>query len=671
MKPNTNALLRSEGTLGNERQAMTIDPGSLDRMMLMLTDLYSDQEGAVIREYPINALDSHRANGTTRPIEVTLPTATDPTFIVRDYGTGLSKQEVMEHFSKYGWSSKLETNDEVGMMGLGCKAALTYTRQFALSAIKDGLQIEVLVLRAVNDEGREVPSIEPVSVTPTDEPNGVTVYIPVDDVRNFNAKARHFFSYWKQGDVLVDGEEPAPPEGHWLDDDVLVQPDPHERNYYHASGTTVVMGNIPYPVSQEHDIARKTLSNAHVVIWVPIGAVDPTPPREALSYTPRTLETLQEARQFIWQRTLQDFQTRIDACETHTEAVQLHKKLQRRLMGTANLTYRGQRIPRMLTCPIDHWHYMPHIDRAGKEEAPAYIDLVQATTNTYIVGHATKVISRKQRDKIQGYIESLDKEAQPKLSRRLTVIHDLDWANGWLEGVRTIRWEEIEAVEVAKRAQQPKEERVYQLLQPNAWQDNPQGRSLKEKELPQGMDLVYVSPRAQSDDSYRSFRTAAQHSDFTVVLLHPRSFGRLKRTFPKALSARQAIYRELRRATQEMPYVIDELSSLLGGTFLRNLERMGSRNEAPKIEDKQLHALVNDIQSLRGRDDRGRLHVLRRAAEDLGIDYRHLRRDKAQFNKKDAQELRSRYPLLDLGGADGSDLIDYVNAMHSRRKDHS
>lgn len=668
MKPNTDTTLRTEGTLGGKRKAMTIDANSLDRMTLMLTDLYSDKEGSVIREYPINGLDSHRAAGTTRPIEVTLPTATDPTFVVKDYGTGLSEYDVMEHFSQYGWSSKLETNEEVGMMGLGCKAALTYTKQFALTAIKDGLATEVLVLRAIDKEtGREVPSVESVSVTPTDEPNGVTVYIPVDHILSFNRKAKHFFSHWKPGDVLVDGEEPAPIPGRWLDDDILIQ---DGRDRMIESGTTIVMGNIPYPVSYEHDLARRLFARSHVIIWVPIGSVDPTPPREALSYTPRTLETLKEARTFIKDRLQRNSQVQLDACATHAEAVKLHMDLRHRVAWHMDLTYRGRRFPTNLRCPIDYWEYAPHIDRAYRAEAPVYKDLEAAVARTYIVGHATKTVSRKQRDKILGYLHSLDGEGpgRGKLGHRLTIIHDLDWSNGWLEGTRTIQWSEIEAVEVAKRAQQPQEERTYQTLKPNSWSTN--GPSLKEKDLPQDMRLVYVSPRVQSDDNYRFFRTAMHQSHFTVVLLHPRSFMRFKRTFPKALSAKQAVYQELRRATQELPNALfDEIQSLLGHHCLRNLEKMGSEDR-PKVEDKKLRDLLEIVRSVRGHDQH-QLRLLQRAAEELEISYWHLRKSKKQqFDLLALTEVVTPYPLLQLPGGDAPDLIDYVNAMHSRRKDH-
>lgn len=60
-----------EGTLGSEdRTRMTFDENSIAHLMSVLTDLYSDPEMAVIREYSTNALDAHRAAGINDPIEV-------------------------------------------------------------------------------------------------------------------------------------------------------------------------------------------------------------------------------------------------------------------------------------------------------------------------------------------------------------------------------------------------------------------------------------------------------------------------------------------------------------------------------------------------------------------------------------------------------------------------
>ena len=85
MRPNT-VIAEREGNLGGVQHKMTFDANSISHIMSVLTDLYSDPELAVIREYSTNAADSHIAAGAARPIEITTPNAMSPFFKVRDFG---------------------------------------------------------------------------------------------------------------------------------------------------------------------------------------------------------------------------------------------------------------------------------------------------------------------------------------------------------------------------------------------------------------------------------------------------------------------------------------------------------------------------------------------------------------------------------------------------------
>jgi sensor histidine kinase regulating citrate/malate metabolism len=121
-----NNSIQVESNVQGEKIAMGIDPAAMAHIMSILTDLYSDPEYAVIREYSTNAFDSHIEAGQTRPIEVTLPTDLAPFLTIRDFGIGLDAEGIESIYSLYGASTKRNTNDQVGMLGLGCKSALTY-----------------------------------------------------------------------------------------------------------------------------------------------------------------------------------------------------------------------------------------------------------------------------------------------------------------------------------------------------------------------------------------------------------------------------------------------------------------------------------------------------------------------------------------------------------------
>jgi hypothetical protein len=121
------STMTPEATIG-----MTIDEGAMAHIMSVLTDLYSDPIAAVIREYSTNGYDAHVEAGITRPIEVNLPSVYAQTFTVRDYGLGLDLDDLYRIYSRYGASTKRESNDVVGMLGLGCKSGLTFTNQFSM-----------------------------------------------------------------------------------------------------------------------------------------------------------------------------------------------------------------------------------------------------------------------------------------------------------------------------------------------------------------------------------------------------------------------------------------------------------------------------------------------------------------------------------------------------------
>lgn len=279
---------------------MTIDQSALSHIMSVLTDLYSDPELAIIREYSTNALDSHISAGQTRPIEVDLPTPLSPFLTIRDFGVGLSAQDIHDTYSRYGTSTKRDSDDVVGMLGLGCKSALTYTDQFTLTGVKDGKMTQVSIGRDEDGGG----SMTVVSEGPSDEPSGVTIVIPAKRQNALAQKAARFFSFWNEGTVLINGTPPKRVEGTWITPTLLAAKGLEEN--------VVVMGNVAYPIPDEFFPARNDARNpygsqnvdwfgtprgyngatSHLVAFVPIGTVNFTPSREALQMTKRTKETV-------------------------------------------------------------------------------------------------------------------------------------------------------------------------------------------------------------------------------------------------------------------------------------------------------------------------------------------------------------------------------------------
>src|SRR5687768_14206487 len=95
------ANVQVQSTVQGESIKMRLDEDATDHLMSMFIDLYEDPEKAIIREYTCNGRDAQIEAGYTGPLEVTTPTALAPFFTVRDYGIGLSAEDIRKVYSAY------------------------------------------------------------------------------------------------------------------------------------------------------------------------------------------------------------------------------------------------------------------------------------------------------------------------------------------------------------------------------------------------------------------------------------------------------------------------------------------------------------------------------------------------------------------------------------------
>ena len=87
-------------------------------MFSMITSkLYNNTILAPIREWSTNAIDACIAANKPVKFDVTLPTLENPVFAVRDYGSGLSEEDINTLFSTLGASTKRNSNVYNGTFG--------------------------------------------------------------------------------------------------------------------------------------------------------------------------------------------------------------------------------------------------------------------------------------------------------------------------------------------------------------------------------------------------------------------------------------------------------------------------------------------------------------------------------------------------------------------------
>lgn len=319
-----------------QKVAMSFDENSLVHIMSVLTDLYSDPMMAIIREYSTNAFDAHIAAGVDLPIEVYTPSDFSQFIRIKDYGIGLSLTDIEEIYSKYGASTKRETNDMVGMLGLGCKSALTYTNQFTLVSVKNGIKIQTLISRDENGSG----SITIVNESLTDEPNGTEVVVPtkLEDSWNFSHRCEHFFSFWKPGTVLVNGQQPKQFAATKITDNIYM----HDEQNKHI----VVMGNVPYNVEPSAIVTNLSYGRS-LIAFVEIGDVNFTPSRESLQMTKKTTDKLAEIAVEFADNQQKAYQNELNAADNWVEAIKIRNKWESffNYSSRPKGKFRGQDIP--------------------------------------------------------------------------------------------------------------------------------------------------------------------------------------------------------------------------------------------------------------------------------------------------------------------------------------
>lgn len=325
---------RIQSTITGDRTEMGIVQGGMAHILSILTDMYSNRILAVVREYSTNARDAQIEAGFPGPIEITLPSPLAPFFKVKDYGIGLNRDDIREIYSQYGASTKRESNDFNGMLGIGCKAALTYTSQFTVVSVKDGQRTQVVVTR-----DQAGASMTVVDERPTDDANGTEVTVPVsrDDIPVFAREVQGFFQWWPEGSVLVNGVPPARFQGLKLNDRLYVVEE--------SNSSRVVMGGVAYPV----DSLTTRLTYAYsVVAFVDIGEVNFAPSREALMDTPTTTGTLAALRDEISESIDGAIQSAIDAeAKSHAHALKVAQKWAGMLTSAplTTFTYKGDPLP--------------------------------------------------------------------------------------------------------------------------------------------------------------------------------------------------------------------------------------------------------------------------------------------------------------------------------------
>lgn len=289
---------------------------------ILSSGLYANKIRAIVRELSCNAYDSHVAAGKADiPFEIHLPNSLEPWFSVKDFGTGLSVQEVQNIYSTYFESTKTNSNDYIGALGLGSKSPFSYTDNFSVTAIKNG--IVGLFSCIINDNG--IPSTVLMSTYNTTEPNGVEVKFSVnqkDDFYKFTNEAQEVLMYFPVKPNVKGSAGFSVKEQSYVEKDIIPN-----VSIISSYDSVAVMGNIAYKIDTgiiaKHipDLSN-LLAGSRLEIRFNIGELDIQASREGLSYIPSTIEAFKNKLQGISDYLQTAIETEIKEIDNVWEKVQ-------------------------------------------------------------------------------------------------------------------------------------------------------------------------------------------------------------------------------------------------------------------------------------------------------------------------------------------------------------
>lgn len=269
---------------------------SAKAFMILSDGLYSNKILAVVRELSTNAYDSHvDAKCVDKPFEVHLPSRMEPYFYVRDFGTSMEHEDCMVLYTTYFRSTRNNSNDSVGCLGLGSKAPFAYTDSFTVEAYLDGIKR----IYSAHRDNNGNPTFSLMESVETNEPNGIKVSMPVkvDDMNTFQDEAENVFQYFKVRPTLKGNDEI-----YYRDETNLLKASDNTWEFNTGDHSNkIIMGQIAYPInndsissrySDDDKIGNFLWHSSGLRLYVNIGDVDITPSRESLSYTPETKKNI-------------------------------------------------------------------------------------------------------------------------------------------------------------------------------------------------------------------------------------------------------------------------------------------------------------------------------------------------------------------------------------------
>ena len=243
---------------------------SAETFEIFTSNIYEHKARAIIRELSCNAHDSHVDAGKRDvPFRIHFPTIFEPWFEVEDFGVGLDDYDIrgeekvlydvdgnevsryMEGgiYTKYFASSKRESNESIGHLGLGSKSPMAYTKSMTVVARKDGVERHYVCF--IGEGGQPQTTFN--SEHETEKANGVSVRFSVssDDFEEFRREAQFVLSLLRvkpESNITIEPFLSEEECSELRDEGTLIIKNTHPFVQHETAAVYANMGGVVYPV---------------------------------------------------------------------------------------------------------------------------------------------------------------------------------------------------------------------------------------------------------------------------------------------------------------------------------------------------------------------------------------------------------------------------------------
>jgi len=280
--------------IGNiEENRVGIDKENINFLATLLTsNLYSKPLESFLRETVSNAYDSHIEAGTEEPILLLIEDADEIynyRISIRDYGTGISPERFERIYKNIGSSTKRDSNDFIGMFGIGRFSCLACTNVANITSYYEGKKYSYVMYK--NGNGI---NIDRLSVTEGDFKNGLEVSIKMriysdseltDAIKTLCLFDKLYVEYFGRNYSIINRVKE-------FNERKVTEYKNFKTCNLHNYYCYFSLGKVLY-TDNERLITSKFQTHG-LIIDLPIGSVDIIPNREALQFNDRTKKVVNE-----------------------------------------------------------------------------------------------------------------------------------------------------------------------------------------------------------------------------------------------------------------------------------------------------------------------------------------------------------------------------------------